>query len=318
MNTVAPTRQERIEGGLVGLLIGDALGVPYEFHSSSELPPPDSIEYEPPSNFERAHNGVPPGTWSDDGAQALCLLASLLDCGGLDLTDFSQRLVRWHDDGYLAVDGFVFDVGGTTRRAILALRAGAAPSDAGPAHTKDNGNGALMRALPLTLWHQGTDEALVRDAQIQSRVTHGHLRSQICCALYCLWARRILQGALNPWQDAVITLRRLFQTEPESLAELEQSIQPDKPIAGSGSGYVVDCLHSARAALQENTYLGVVRAAVLLGNDTDTTACVAGGIAGIRYCINGIPARLRDGLRGRDLYEPLLQRLLVHTENGSI
>ena len=67
-----------------------------------------------------------------------------------------------------------------------------------------------MRVLPLALWHQGDDAALARDAMLQSRVTHGHLRSQVCCALYCLWARRTLEGAANAWADAVATFRALY------------------------------------------------------------------------------------------------------------
>jgi ADP-ribosylglycohydrolase len=71
MATAAPSRQERIAGGLMGLLVGDALGMRYEFHAPQDLPPPEEIEMTPPPDFRRAHVGVPPGTWSDDGAQAL-------------------------------------------------------------------------------------------------------------------------------------------------------------------------------------------------------------------------------------------------------
>jgi ADP-ribosyl-[dinitrogen reductase] hydrolase len=311
-----PTRRNRIRGGLVGLLVGDALGVPYEFHRPEVLPSHDAIEYSPPPGFERSHSGVPPGTWSDDGAQALCLLATLLDRGCLDLEDFSRRLVRWYDEGYLAVDGIVFDIGITTGRAIRGLRAGALPQNAGPAGADDNGNGSMMRVLPLALWHQGTDEELVRDAQLQSRVTHGHMRSQVCCALYCLWARRMLEGSRGPWDAAVSALRGLYREDDEALRELEGSIRPDELIEGTGSGYVVDCLRSARVALGQDTYRDVVRAAVKLGRDTDTSACVAGGLAGIRDGIECIPFAWRDGLRGRDLYEPLLQRLLEWTDGA--
>jgi ADP-ribosyl-[dinitrogen reductase] hydrolase len=313
-----PTYQERITGGLIGLLIGDAMGVPYEFHAPTDLPPPHEIEYAPPLEFDRSHNGVPPGTWSDDGAQALCLLASLLTCDRFDPDDFSRRLMDWYEEGYLAVDGIVFDVGITTSRAIRALRAGVAPLQAGPADAHDNGNGSLMRVLPLALWHRGTDAELVRDAQLQSQITHGHLRSQICCALYCLWARRSLYDVVNPWEDAVRTLRALYASLPEAITELEWSIRPDDPPEGKGSGYVVDCLRSARVALQALNYPDVVRAAILLGHDTDTTACVAGGIAGIRSGIEGIPLQWRSSLRGRDLYEPLLTKLLLWTQERAI
>src|SRR5437763_10292615 len=102
------TQKERIEGGLVGLLVGDALGVPYEFSSPEELPPAEAIEFEPPAGFCRAHVGTPSGTWSDDSAQALCLLASLLTCGRFDADDFARRLLCWSEEGYMAVDDRVF------------------------------------------------------------------------------------------------------------------------------------------------------------------------------------------------------------------
>jgi ADP-ribosyl-[dinitrogen reductase] hydrolase len=105
------TTREMIEGGIWGLLVGDALGVPYEFHHSASIPLPDSIDFDPPAGFPRAHDGVPPGTWSDDGAQALCLLASLLYRRELDIEDLMRRLTNWYEFGYMAADGQVFDVG---------------------------------------------------------------------------------------------------------------------------------------------------------------------------------------------------------------
>lgn len=305
-----PTRKERIEGGLIGLLVGDALGVPYEFHRPEEIPPLAEIEFQPPKGFRRAHLGIPPGTWSDDGAQALCLLGSLLDCGKFDLEDFSKALVEWYDTGYMAVDGQVFDVGIQTGKALRLMRAGIPPLVAAPGDEQANGNGSLMRVLPLALWHQGSDEELVQDARLQSRVTHGHLRSQLCCALYCVWARRILDEIPDPWQDAVSTLRTIYPESSPEFTELEWSIRPDDPPQGTGSGYVVDCLRSARLALQAETYEQVVKAAVALGNDTDTSACVAGGIAGIRDGVQAIPPRWLEKLRGQDILEPLLKELL--------
>ncbi len=304
-----PTLQERLEGGLYGLLVGDALGVPYEFHSPADLPPPEELEFEPPASFPRAHAGVPPGTWSDDGAQALALLASLLECGQLDLEDFGRRLVAWYEQGYLAVGGRVFDVGHQTREALRGLKSGTHAEKAGPAEERANGNGSLMRVLPLALWHQGRDEALVVDAQQQSLVTHGHVRSQVCCALYCLWARRTLQAVPDPWSAAAAALRSLYAKGlPESL-ELDETIRPETFVKGAGSGYVVDCLRSARWAVEQGGYEQVVKAAIGLGDDTDTTACVAGGIAGLRDGVAAIPLRWRTHLRGQELVIPLMKRL---------
>jgi ADP-ribosyl-[dinitrogen reductase] hydrolase len=315
MSNQTISRRERLEGGLWGLLVGDALGVPYEFHPPEALPPSEAIEFTPPPGFRRAHSGTPPGTWSDDGAQALVLLDSLLRCGRLDLDDLGQGIVAWYEKGFMAVDGRVFDVGIQTGQAIRAMLAGAPAASAGASSEQANGNGALMRVLPLALWHRGDDAELVADAQRQSLVTHGHMRSQICCALYCLWARRTLEAVADPWAAAVASLRALISGKSAAVAELEFSIRPDEPPAGRGSGYVVDSLRSAQQAVQAGGYEQVVRAAVALGYDTDTTACVAGGIAGLREGVAAIPARWRADLRGQELVQPLLAGLLARWED---
>lgn len=314
MPDTSPTRLDRnarMTGGLVGLLVGDALGVPYEFHPAEHIPPAVEIEFAPPPGFARSHRGVPPGTWSDDGAQALCLLASLLDAGRFDEKDFGTRLLRWYDDGYLAVDGVVFDIGIQTGIALDRIRAGVYERPSHPDHVYENGNGSLMRVLPLALWHRGTDAELVADAHRQSAVTHGHVRAHVCCALYCLVARRMLRGEDDPWVDAIDDLRRLYANAPEAVHELDTAIRPDDVATATGSGYVVDCLRSARQCLRETSYESAVRAAVSLGKDTDTTACVTGGLAGIRWGVDAIPARWRHALRGEDLCGPLLRRLLA-------
>lgn len=301
-----PTVEDRVRGGLYGLLIGDALGVPYEFHVPENLPPFEQLEFEPPVGFNRSHRGTPAGTWSDDGAQALALLESLLDRGELDPDDFGERLVRWWHEGYATPDGRVFDIGNTTSDALARLEAGVPAVDAGSDDELSNGNGSLMRVLPLALWHRGTDAELVRDARLQSSMTHRHARSQLACALYCLWARRVLRGDPSPYEAAVSALSGLV-TDEEDAAELRQIVEP---YLVSGSGYVVDCLHSARWALRGTDYQDVVRRAVGLGLDTDTTAAVAGGIAGLRWGESALPTRWLSGLRGRELVEDLLSRLL--------
>ena len=315
MNTVqqTPSRRDRLAGGLVGLLVGDALGVPYEFTRPTDVPDVQDIEFEPPAGFLRSHIGTPPGTWSDDGAQALCLLASILRQDRLDVEDFGRRLVNWNDHGYMTPDGRVFDVGIQTSRALQVIRSGGPAVTAGGSSESDNGNGSLMRVLPLALWHAGSDEELVRGAFLQSMPTHGHVRSQVCCAIYVLWARRLLDGqeVEAAWLDAVRSTRALVADSPEAVEQLEFHVRPDGDATGRGTGYVVDALRSARQVQSAGDYEAIVRAAIRLGSDTDTTACIAGGIAGIRFGLAGIPARWREGLQGRDVVEPLLDQLLA-------
>ena len=311
-NLTTEQKKEKIKGGLYGLLIGDALGVPYEFHSAKEIPPYNDIEMIPPNGFCRAHSGVEAGTWSDDGAQALCLLDSITTCGKFDLKDFSNRLLEWYRKGMWAIEGVVFDIGIQTGEALNAYGSGMVPEKCGMLRPNGKGNGALMRVLPLVLWHTGTDKELVLDAHSQCLITHGNLCNQVCCALYCLVARYLLtepnfELALK---NAVNTLRSIYREIPDYEQELEWSIRPDEPWEGKGSGYVVDCLRSAFMIMKRATsYEEAVKQAILLGDDTDTTACVTGGLAGILFGFQNIPIRWYDALKGKEGVTALLQAL---------
>jgi ADP-ribosylglycohydrolase len=113
----------------------------------------------------------------------------------------------------------------------------------------------------------------------------------------------------DPWAEATEALRAQLAAGSEEADALESHVRPGEPARGRGSGYVIDTLHSARMVLEAGDYEAVVKHAVSLGDDTDTTACVAGGIAGLRSGAAGIPKRWLDALRGRDLVDPLLAKL---------
>ena len=313
-------QRERIAGGLYGLLVGDALGVPYEFYEAKELPVYEKIEMTPPAGFQKTYPKIAAGTWSDDGAQALCLMDSLLKHGKFSLKAYSDALLAWYEEGFWAVGGVVFDVGVQTADALNAYKRGIPATDCGLMNPEGKGNGALMRVLPLALWHfvqGGTDlekrnRELVRDAHSQCQITHGHLCNQVCCALYCLAAQGLLEGkeAREAIQEGVCALRSIYREQPEYERELEWSIRPDIPWEGRGTGYVVDCLRSAFMILEQaSDYEDAIKRAVLLGNDTDTTACVTGGLAGIRYGLRKIPERWLNALKEREKVEDLLAQL---------
>lgn len=315
--------QDFVAAGLYGLLVGDALGVPYEFHDASQIPPADQIEFQPPSGFRRSHPGVAPGTWSDDGSQALCLFESLLEHPELDLADFAGRLVRWHDHAHLQAGGHVFDVGIQTYRALGRIKDGHPPHQIGGQTERENGNGSLMRVLPVALLHNpegDSDFDLIDKAMRQSLPTHGHARSQLCCAQLVLWADGLRQKLNDDdaWNRAADLLRRFasgvggsqnyrsFTTD--LAAECQRVLIPDPDYLPHGSGYVLDSLWSARWALRGRPYESVVRAAIQLGDDTDTTAAIAGGLAGIRDGLGAIPARWLDALVDAGVVASLLRR----------
>lgn len=299
--------------GIYGLLLGDAMGVPYEFHAAKDIPAWDDIDFVPPAGFDHSYPHIAPGTWSDDGAQALCLLDSLITCGRFDLTDLANRLLCWVDEGFWAINNHVFDCGIQTMTSLRAYAAGMPPEQSGFQIPDGKGNGSLMRVLPLALWHSGTDDELIEDAHKQSLITHGHICNQVCCALYCLWARYIIhenrevaEGVpVYAYNQAVEYLEQYYQTKEAYLRELEHCTAEGEP---TGSGYVVDSIRSTLYLLKTyHSYSDVIKGAISLGNDTDTTAAIAGGLAAI--ACRDIPKAWIEQLRGRQMLEKLFDSL---------
>lgn len=308
------TQNEKLRGGLYGLLIGDAVGVPYEFKTPNQLPAYDQIDMQPPVGFQKTYPEIPIGTWSDDGAQALCLLASLLKCQKLDQREFAIRLQAWYRSGYMAVDRKVFDIGVQTQQALDRLTQNFTFENMANADEDANGNGSLMRCLPLVLWHHGNNKQLIEDAFAQSHLTHAHLRSKLCCAFYCLWAKQLLEDVeLNQaWDQSVLRLKQYFEHDQAAMHEIEHHIFSENNVKVTGTGYVVDSLHSAKFALQQSTFKDVIKTAISLGNDTDTTACIAGGLAGIIFGLSAIPEDWVWKLRGKEILEPVKEDLMRH------
>lgn len=296
----APTLAERLAGGVWGHLVGDALGVPYEFSPPSEI-----------STVEWGHSGQygqPAGTWSDDGGLMLALLDSLLTVG-FDIEDQGRRSLAWMD-GPDYKPGERFDIGITTRNALTAFRSGVPAAQAGGAHEGDNGNGSLMRILPVAMVGRDlSPEVLAQQAMAASGLTHRHPRAELVCGLYALIAQRLLQGEDNIDAALSSAASTLARDAPDHQQELGLIMAYDRR---SGSGYAVDTFWSALEALSSaSDYRDAVSRAVRFGNDTDTTACVTGGLAGIVWGIGSIPSEWLEGMRGAEIVAPLISRLLA-------
>lgn len=284
---------------LLGFLIGDAIGVPFEFNTSEYLQGVPKKNFALPTPItNRSHHMAPPNAWSDDGAQVLALIDSLQRCQTLDLDDFGQALLDWQMEGKYAVDGVIFDIGIQTKRALQKLRNGTPAIDCGGELECHNGNGSLMRVLGLALWHTGSDKELIDFAYDQSLPTHAHLRSQVCCALYCLWVRNLLNGAEDGFDEAVQTFTNISTqlNDHASLDEL-QIVLNGQHLPPTGTGYVVDTLWSVRHAfINSSSYPEAIETAIRLGPDTDTVAAITGAVAAIKYGEDNIPQLWRDTL----------------------
>jgi hypothetical protein len=174
-----------------------------------------------------------------------------------------------------------------------------------------------MRILPLGLAERDLDDAMaVEHAHLASRVTHGHPRCQVACALYVLAARRLLRGdepapALARAQD---TLQPLYTGDADRAGHLAAFAEMLAWRPRTGSGYVLDSFWSAWDAFAgASDYASTVERAIRHGNDTDTTAAIAGGLAGIRRGWDGIPTAWRRGMRGHAVSQPMIDRLVATT-----
>lgn len=303
----------RLAGAVWGHLIGDAVGVPYEFKEPETIGP---VEYGASGTY-----GVAPGTWSDDGAMMLALLDSLLT-GRFDPEDQGRRYLAWVDRGrYTPDEEGRFDIGNATAAALGRIRAGTPAEAAGGTTERDNGNGSLMRAIALAV--VGRDLAvngLVEWATRASRVTHAHALSRATCALYVLTARRLIRG--EPVRTDAIAWGRgeLSRTLDDRAAAGDAEAHEDRlaldAILGhktrAGRGFVVDSFWSAWDAFAGAAdYRDTIERAIRYGHDTDTTAAIAGGLAGAYWGLDGIPRDWHRGMRGRVTVAPLVDRLLA-------
>ena len=310
--TTTPSLTERAQAALLGLAVGDALGVPVEFHDRSFLKQNPVTTMSGPGT----HN-QPPGTWSDDTSLTLCTADSLARVG-YDLDDMAQRFAGWLLRTEWTPHGDVFDVGITTREAIFRLDAAKVPPvDAGLTGEDNNGNGSLMRIAPIGLWFAHAPAAKRRQAAMDvSRLTHGHPRSQIACAFYVELVAALTRGEL--WGVALDRTRTLYRgwiaqhhlDEVETFSRvLNPGLNTLKENKISGSGYVIHTLEASLwATANAKTYEDAVLTAVNLGLDTDTTGAVTGALAGLKFGLNKIPADWISALSRIDDLKDLCDR----------
>ncbi|BFM42731.1 hypothetical protein CFS9_13720 [Flavobacterium sp. CFS9] len=310
----------KIKSGLFGLAVGDALGVPVEFYSRSDLkenPVSEMIGF--------GTHYQPAGTWSDDSSLAFCLAESL--CNGYDLSDIARNFVKCYNTELWTPHGKVFDIGIATRNAIHNIGKGHEPELCGGFEEKDNGNGSLMRILPLAFYlkNEKDIEDIYKKVKEVSSITHAHFRSGFACFIYVVYCLELLKATDNTeayrrMQDVVADFLRDKKFNPLELQLFDRILKnniaeyPENEI--HSSGYV---LHSLEASLwcflNWNSYEKTVLKAVNLGGDTDTTAAITGGLAGIYYGIDNIPQKWILGVARKNDIDDLCERLSLKLKN---
>lgn len=291
---------------LLGTAIGDALGLPVQFLDREVIaknPVTTMVGY---GQFD-----VPAGTWSDDSSLSLCLAESL--CNGYDLNDIANKFIKWMFEGYWTPFNKAFDIGNTTYFAIVNLRNGISPHLAGMDRERDNGNGSLMRILPLVPYIINMEEEdRFRIIGEVSSLTHRHPRSILACIALCEFAIQYInsQSIEKAYQAIQQTMLQLLKKE----MFIEEDI-PFKRFVGlsyeefknielkdiRSTGYVIDTLEASLWCVFNTTnYKDAVLKAVNLGDDTDTVGTITGGLAGIIYGYDTIPSEWLEVLAKKD------------------
>ena len=297
---------------LIGLAIGDALGVPVEGFSRRKLASDPVISMRGYGTWNK-----PPGTWSDDTSMTTATMLSIIRHGVIDYSDIMHNFYLWCTKGMFTVDG-LFDVGKTTYKAIYKYSKNTPALLCGGTDHNDNGNGSLMRMLPVALYlnarykNNFPNEAMVVIHNV-SKLTHAHPISLICCGMYCLVVAELAEGkpteqAVKDGLDKGTKYYRQHKYYMQYLSFLNPLLKKDLKSLDSGaiksSGYV---LHSLKAALwcllTTTNYKDLLLKAVNLGGDTDTIAAIAGGLGGLVYDIEELPTEWLETLRRREWLE---------------
>ena len=301
---------------IFGHAIADALGVPVEFRTRAQLEADPVVDMRGYGTYD-----VPAGSWSDDTSMTLCLLESLARLGRIDYADIMANFVSWMDEAKFTPTGVMFDIGRGTMQALMKFTHGTEPLLCGGGSSYDNGNGSLMRISPMALYlykQKGIrlswqDLSLVHD---MSKLTHSHARSLMACGIYVLVAVQLLNGANVPEaiKSGVGMAHRLYGQHDEFAEEMGvyerlwdvQAFGQLHQDYIKSSGYVVDTLEAVLwCLLNTQDYRSCVLTAVNLGEDTDTVGAISGGLAGLAYGADSIPAEWQSALLRRDFIEKL-------------
>lgn len=289
----SPHFQDRFQGCLVGLAVGDALGGPLEFMSADKI----VAQYGAPVR-EMVGGGwlhLRPGEYTDDTQMTLCIAESIVERETFDMADVARRFVAWYDSRPK-------DIGNITRLALAELKRGSPWQEAGHlAHRQTGGrsagNGSIMRCAPVALYRWRDYQQLMADSVDSSRATHWDDLACYGAAALNLIIAELLQGRRQgAVQVAIEMLDGAAPAVTRRLAEVEQKTKDDlKP-----TGFVLDTLETAVWCWQHaGTFEEALVTAVNLGGDADTIGAVCGSLTGADLGLAGIPLRWLDALERR-------------------
>lgn len=288
---------------IIGHAIGDAMGVPIEFEPRIKL-----LEHPITKMIGYGSHDVPAGTWSDDTSMEIATIDSFINKGSFDCKDIMMNFYYWLKENRFTPTGVVFDAGHTCIQSIINFSKGYELDECGQKDLYSNGNGSLMRILPVALYSYSKslkDSEIVKLTNDISSLTHAHEISKLGCYIYVRYVMFLLSG-LDKF-EAYNELKKInydFYSN-ESIEAYKRILKEDLSILSvndiKSSGYVVDTLEaSIWVILQCKSFKEAIIGAINLGDDTDTVGAITGSMAGIIYGYNSIPEEWLDVLAKKD------------------
>lgn len=305
------TLLDRYKGALLGVLVGDALGAPYETWPSAEVTADMGrrgglVPFDYPDPWNK--DGIfPAGRPTDDSELTAALAESLLSRNGCDEEDQYQRFKRAVSGESFLWDGKAVGFGGTTRKVLAADSYEASLTL--PDLPLVPSNGSVMRSAPLALYYHRDAEALDEAVRRSSFVTHRHPVAIEASLLFAGVLNEVLRGA-NP-ADSVGRACSLVIEEPDvDRLRWEAIERPDIPARFPHRGSAVLTVQAALwAFLTSGSFRAGITKTVALGGDTDTYAAVAGALLGARFGESGIPPEWLSAMKGADRMRDLAVKL---------
>ncbi len=290
--------------GLMGFVVGDAMGVPLEFKAREEL-----LKKPVTKMLGNGTHNVPEGTWSDDTSMMIATIDSINEKCDVDLDDIALKFVSWYRHAVYTPDKEVFDIGNTCRAAIEKYdEQRERPIECGGTDLRSNGNGSLMRILPIAYYavEKRLKEFEVLDLVSKvSSITHAHEISIMGCYIYTRFVMFLLNGKdkLSAYNMVRCVDYSMFGEDTQK--EYERLIKDDISRFDlndiKSSGYIVDSLEACIwLFLKSENYKEAVIGAINLGGDTDTIAALTGGIAGILFGYESIPENWLEKIARRE------------------
>ena len=296
-----------MKDGIIGHAIGDAMGVPVEFKDR------ESLMYNPVREMRRSYAGDK-GTWSDDTSMEIATMDSFINNRGWNYDDIMINFGDWINDSKFTAHNYTFDVGRTCLTAIRRyLQQGVDALESGLDDMNSNGNGSLMRILPIAyycFYKKLKNEEIYNLVRNISSLTHRHEISILGCYIYVLYVIKLLQGKDKYSAYNMIKIEDYSMFDDESVSYYKRIIKDDLNALNvddiKSSGFVVDTLEASMwVVLKASNFKESIIGSVNLGGDTDTIGAITGSMAGIIYGYDSIPKDWLNSLARREYIEKL-------------